>query len=94
MITVLRIGNRNSQRKKGKIANIPEAIEVLSPEGVETLAACVGEERDTLEDVYEPYLIQEGYLNRTAKGRMATALAFDHFGRKMVRPGAQAKLFE
>jgi Holliday junction DNA helicase RuvB len=64
------------------------------PVGVETLAACVGEERDTIEDVYEPYLIQEGYLNRTAKGRMATALAFDHFGRKMGRSSAQAKLFD
>jgi Holliday junction DNA helicase RuvB len=64
------------------------------PVGVETLAACVGEERDTIEDVYEPYLIQEGYLNRTAKGRMATALAFDHFGRKMARSSAQAKLFD
>ena len=64
------------------------------PVGVETLAAVIGEERETIEDVYEPFLIQEGYLNRTAKGRVATPLAYDHFGRK--RPGltVQAKLFD
>ncbi len=50
------------------------------PVGLETLAAAVGEEKGTIEDVYEPYLIQEGYLNRTSRGRLATALAYDHFG--------------
>jgi Holliday junction DNA helicase RuvB len=64
------------------------------PVGVETLAAVVGEERETIEDVYEPFLIQEGYLNRTAKGRMATALAYDHFGRKVPGLSTQAKLFD
>ena len=52
------------------------------PVGIETLATAVGEEKDALEDVYEPYLIQEGYLDRTPRGRMATALAFRHFGLK------------
>jgi len=47
------------------------------PVGVETLAAAIGEERDTIEDVYEPFLIQEGYLSRTPKGRVATPLAFE-----------------
>ena len=51
------------------------------PVGVETLAAAVGEERDTLEDVYEPYLIQEGLLQRTPRGRMATARAYEYFGK-------------
>jgi Holliday junction DNA helicase RuvB len=51
------------------------------PVGVETLAAAVGEERDTIEDVYEPYLIQEGYLQRTPRGRQATGIAYRHFGR-------------
>lgn len=50
------------------------------PVGVETLAAAVSEERDTLEDVYEPYLIQEGYLNKTPRGRLATRLAYEHLG--------------
>jgi Holliday junction DNA helicase RuvB len=52
------------------------------PVGVETLAAAIGEEKDTIEDVYEPFLIQAGFLNRTPRGRVATALAYDHFGRK------------
>lgn len=52
------------------------------PVGVETLAAAIGEEKDTIEDVYEPFLIQAGFLQRTPRGRMATSLAYDHFGRK------------
>jgi len=51
------------------------------PVGIENLSAAIGEEKTTLEDVYEPYLIQEGYLQRTARGRVATKLAYDHFGR-------------
>jgi Holliday junction DNA helicase RuvB len=50
------------------------------PVGVENLAAAIGEERDTIEDVLEPYLIQQGYLQRTPRGRMATLLAYQHFG--------------
>jgi holliday junction DNA helicase RuvB len=50
------------------------------PVGVDNLAAAIGEERDTIEDVLEPFLIQQGYLQRTPRGRMATALAYRHFG--------------
>ncbi len=50
------------------------------PVGIETLAAAVSEERDTLEDVYEPYLIQVGFLHKTPRGRLATRLAFEHLG--------------
>ena len=50
------------------------------PVGVESLAAAIGEERGTIEDVLEPYLIQQGFLMRTARGRMATRLAYEHFG--------------
>lgn len=50
------------------------------PVGVESLAAAIGEERGTIEDVLEPYLIQQGYLYRTARGRMATPAAYRHFG--------------
>jgi len=49
------------------------------PVGVETLCASINEERDTIEEIYEPYLIQEGYLNRTPRGRVATRLAYSHF---------------
>jgi len=61
------------------------------PVGVESLAAAIGEERVTIEDVYEPYLIQEGYLQRTARGRMACSKAYEHFGLKTS--GAQKGLF-
>lgn len=50
------------------------------PVGVESLAAAIGEERDTIEDVLEPYLIQQGYLMRTPRGRVVTRHAYEHFG--------------
>ena len=55
------------------------------PVGLETLAAAVGEERETIEDVYEPYLMQLGYLARTPRGRMVTRLACEHFGLRPPR---------
>ena len=55
------------------------------PVGVETLAAAIGEEKDTIEDVYEPFLIQAGLIQRTPRGRTATPRAYDHFGRKQER---------
>ncbi|HEY6996974.1 MAG TPA: Holliday junction branch migration DNA helicase RuvB [Candidatus Binatia bacterium] len=51
------------------------------PVGVETLAAAIGEEKDTIEDVYEPFLIQAGFIQRTPRGRVATVRAYDHFNR-------------
>jgi Holliday junction DNA helicase RuvB len=50
------------------------------PVGLDNLAAAIGEERDTIEDVLEPYMIQQGYLMRTPRGRIATQLAYQHFG--------------
>lgn len=50
------------------------------PVGLETLAASIGEDAGTLEDVYEPYLLQNGFINRTPRGRTATALAYEHLG--------------
>lgn len=50
------------------------------PVGIETIATAVSEERDTIEDVYEPYLMQLGFLGRTPRGRVATKLAYDHLG--------------
>jgi Holliday junction DNA helicase RuvB len=50
------------------------------PVGVDSVAAAISEERDTIEDVLEPYLIQQGYLLRTPRGRMVTRLAYEHFG--------------
>lgn len=56
------------------------------PVGIETIAASVSEQRDTLEDVYEPYLLQEGFLLRTPRGRMVTKLAYEHLGLKPPQP--------
>jgi Holliday junction DNA helicase RuvB len=50
------------------------------PVGIETLSSAIGEERDTLEDVYEPYLVQEGFIQRTPRGRLATRGAYEHLG--------------
>ena len=50
------------------------------PVGLETLAAAIGEDTGTLEEVYEPYLLQNGFLNRTPRGRMASPLAYSHLG--------------
>ena len=52
------------------------------PVGLDTLAAAIGEDAGTIEDVYEPFLIKNGFLNRTPKGRVATELAYEHLGRR------------
>ena len=56
------------------------------PIGLDTLSTAVCEEKDTLEDVYEPFLIQIGYIKRTSRGRVATKLAYQHFGIEMHKP--------
>src|SRR5204862_3495205 len=63
------------------------------PVGIDNLAAAIGEERDTIEDVLEPYLIQQGFLQRTSRGRIATALSYRHFGLALPTPGSAADLF-
>ena len=62
------------------------------PVGLDTIAAAISEESDTIEDVYEPFLIQNGFLNRTPRGRVATAAAYSHFGRIAPDP-TQGRLF-
>jgi len=61
------------------------------PVGLGTLAATLAEEEDALEEVYEPFLIQIGFLDRTPRGRVATRLAYEHFG--LTMPGKQTGLF-
>ena len=63
------------------------------PVGIDNLAAAIGEERDTLEDVVEPFLIQQGFLQRTPRGRIASALAYAHFGRIAPSEGQSDRLF-
>lgn len=64
------------------------------PVGVDNLAAAISEERDTIEDVLEPYLIQQGFLKRTPRGRMATIAAYHHFGFTVPRNGLNGGLWE
>ena len=58
------------------------------PVGLESVAAAISEEKDTIEDVIEPYLIQQGYLMRTPRGRVATAKCYSHFGYRVEETGA------
>lgn len=64
------------------------------PVGIETIAAALGEDRDTLEDVFEPYLLQEGFLTRTKRGREVTARAYKHLGFALRERGPQQSLFD
>jgi len=57
------------------------------PVGLNSLAAAIGEEKDAIEDIYEPYLIQIGFLDRTSRGRVATARAYEYFG--LTAPGKE-----
>ncbi|HSN60129.1 MAG TPA: Holliday junction DNA helicase RuvB C-terminal domain-containing protein, partial [Ferruginibacter sp.] len=63
------------------------------PVGITTIATAVGEETGTLEEVYEPFLIQQGFLQRTARGREVTAKAYEHLKKTMPPGGIQNKLF-
>ena len=64
------------------------------PVGLDNLAAAIGEERDTIEDVLEPYLIQQGYLMRTPRGRVATSLAYQHFGLPIPKTISTGEAFQ
>ncbi|HEV7856324.1 MAG TPA: Holliday junction branch migration DNA helicase RuvB, partial [Herminiimonas sp.] len=63
------------------------------PVGLDNLAAAIGEERDTIEDVLEPYLIQQGFLQRTPRGRIATPVAYAHFGVTAPQTGPNGELW-
>ena len=62
------------------------------PVGLDTLAASTGEDANTIEDVYEPYLLQLGFIQRTPRGRICTPSAYEHMGR--VKPDTQTQLFD
>ena len=63
------------------------------PVGLDTLAASISEDSDTIEDVYEPYLLQLGFLDRTQRGRMATRRAYDHLGYDHAPDSPQRAMF-
>lgn len=79
-LTMLEIDERGFDMMDRKL--LLTIIEKFSggPVGVETIAAAISEDKDTIEDVYEPFLIQEGFLSRTPRGRLATPNAYKHFG--------------
>lgn len=64
------------------------------PVGVDNLAAAISEERDTIEDILEPYLIQQGFIKRTSRGRMATTITYQHFGISVPKNGLIDDLWE
>jgi Holliday junction DNA helicase RuvB len=63
------------------------------PVGINTIAAAVGEDASTIEEVYEPFLVQNGFLQRTPRGRLATAIAYRHFGYTPPSESSQQTLF-
>ena len=67
---------------------------VVGPWGSTTVATAVGEQAGTIEEVYEPYLIQEGFLHRTPRGRMATEQAYKHLGYVNTRKVRKARCFD
>jgi Holliday junction DNA helicase RuvB len=79
-LTMLEVDERGFDQMDRKI--LMTIIEKFQggPVGVETISSAISEEKDTIEDVYEPYLIQCGFINRTPRGRIATELAYRHFG--------------
>ena len=61
------------------------------PVGVNSIAAAINEEKDAIEDIYEPFLIQAGFLDRTPRGRVATSRAYEYFG--LTAPGRDSRLW-
>lgn len=81
-LEMLEVDKRGFDPMDRKLLEVIIKLHNGGPVGIETLAATLSEKKDTLEDVYEPYLLQEGYLLRTPRGRVATKTAYDHFGLK------------
>jgi Holliday junction DNA helicase RuvB len=86
-LTALNVDNKGLDEMDIKILSTIIDKHKGGPVGLTTIASSVGEEPDTIEDVYEPFLIQEGYLSRTPRGREATHLAYEHIGKKINRSG-------
>lgn len=90
-LTMLEVDERGLDAMDRKILNLIIERHSGGPVGIEALSASLNEQKDTLEDVYEPFLIQEGFLLRTPRGRMASDLAYTHFG--LVLPKRNQELF-
>lgn len=91
-LTFFQVDDKGLDKVDGAILDALVRRFAGGPVGLSTLAVAVGEEPDTIEDVYEPYLMQLGFLRRTPRGRVATAAAWDHVG--LTPPASSAPLFE
>ncbi len=89
-LTLLEVDERGLDRLDRQILAVICERFGGGPVGLSTLAVAVGEEQDTIEDVYEPYLLQEGLLKRTPRGRVATVSAYAHLGLPAPAPAAQS----
>lgn len=95
-LTMLEIDSRGFDKMDRRILTTIIDMFAGGPVGIDSIAAALHEERDAIEDLYEPYLIQEGYLARTSRGRIATEAAYAHVGRPFNssgKNGPQDKLF-
>jgi Holliday junction DNA helicase RuvB len=91
-LKALNIDSRGLDQMDNKIlATIIEKFKG-GPVGLNTIATAVGEEAGTIEDVYEPFLIKEGFIKRTPRGREATELAYRHLGKTPMNPSGQQEL--
>jgi Holliday junction DNA helicase RuvB len=79
-LSMLEVDKRGLDKMDRKLLGVIAGTFGGGPVGIETLASALSEAADTIEDVYEPYLIQEGFMQRTPRGRVATASAFEHLG--------------
>jgi Holliday junction DNA helicase RuvB len=89
-LELLEVDERGLDRLDRRILETICAKFAGGPVGLSTLAVAVGEEQDTIEDVYEPYLLQEGLIKRTPRGRAATAAAFEHLGLEPLLAAGQS----
>ncbi|MEA2498126.1 MAG: holliday junction helicase RuvB, partial [Actinomycetota bacterium] len=92
-LEVFKVDERGLDKVDGSILEAIVTRFAGGPVGLSTLAVAVGEEPDTIEDVYEPFLMQLGFIRRTPRGRVATEAAFAHVGAPPPSGAAAAKLF-
>ena len=93
-LEVFKVDEKGLDRVDGAILDVLIRRFRGGPVGLSTLAVVVGEEPDTIEDVYEPFLMQLGFLRRTPRGRVATEAAFAHIGAEVPRGAEAARLFD
>ncbi|HRS36716.1 MAG TPA: Holliday junction branch migration DNA helicase RuvB [Thermoanaerobaculia bacterium] len=92
-LTLLEVDEHGFDELDRKILGTLIEIYGGGPAGIQAIAAAVGEDRGTIEDLHEPYLLQEGFLQRTPRGRVATRRAYEHLGCPLPPPGTTGQLF-